>query len=99
MVTEWFSTGRFKQFHGVDSSDPEAYYKMLGVYARNMADHRQNVFRVAPELIAATRHSDGKLTLRLLPLRQMVRGLLEHGADEPAGDRLRRPVPRGRLGQ
>jgi hypothetical protein len=62
MVTEWFSTGRFKQFHGVDSSDPEAFYKMLGVYAQNMADHRQNVFRVAPELIAATRHSDGKLT-------------------------------------
>ena len=62
MVTEWFSTGRFKQFHGVDSSDPDAYYKMLGVYARNMADHRQNVFRVAPELIAATRRSDGKLT-------------------------------------
>ncbi|MCL5279324.1 MAG: DUF4091 domain-containing protein [Planctomycetes bacterium] len=62
MVTEWYSTGRWKQFHGVDSSDPEAFYKMLGVYARNMADHRQNVFRVAPELIAATKRSDGKLT-------------------------------------
>ena len=62
MVTEWFSTGRWKQFHGVDSSDSEAFYKMLGVYARNMADHRQNVFRVAPELIAATKRSDGKLT-------------------------------------
>ncbi len=62
MVTEWYSTGRWKQFHGVDSSDPEAFYKMLGVYAQNMADHRQNVFRVAPELIAATKRSDGKLT-------------------------------------
>jgi len=62
MVTEWFSTNRFKQFHGVDSSDPEAFYKMLGVYARNMADHRQNVFRVSSDLIAATRHKDGKLT-------------------------------------
>ena len=29
MVTEWFSTDRFKQFHGVDSSDPDAFYKML----------------------------------------------------------------------
>jgi hypothetical protein len=62
MVTEWFSTNRFKQFHGVDSSNPEAFYKMLAVYARNMADHRQNIFRVSPDLIAATRHSDGKLT-------------------------------------
>jgi hypothetical protein len=62
MVTEWFSTGRFKQFHGVDSSNSDAFYKMLAVYARNMADHRQNVFRVSSDLIAATRHSDGKLT-------------------------------------
>ncbi len=62
MVTEWFSTNRFKQFHGVDSSDPNAFYKMLAVYARDMADHRQNVFRVSPDLIAATKHRDGKLT-------------------------------------
>lgn len=62
MVAEWFSTNRFKQFHGVDSSDPNAFYKMLAVYAQNMADHRQNVFRVSPSLIAATKHSDGKLT-------------------------------------
>jgi hypothetical protein len=62
MVTEWYSTGRWKQFHGVDSSDRDAFYKMLGIYARNMADHRQNVFRVSPDLIAATRGSDGNLT-------------------------------------
>ena len=62
MVTEWFSTNRFKQFHGVDSSDPNAFYKMLAVYAQNMADHRQNVFRVSLSLIATTKHSDGKLT-------------------------------------
>jgi hypothetical protein len=62
MVAEWFSTNRFKQFHGVDSSNPDAFYQMLAVYARNMADHRQNVFRVSSDLIAATKHSDGKLT-------------------------------------
>ena len=61
-VTEWFSTNRFKQFHGVDSSDPNAFYRMLTVYAQNMADHRQNVFRVSPTLIAATKHGDGTLT-------------------------------------
>jgi hypothetical protein len=61
MVTEWFSTNRFKQFHGVDPSDRETFHKMLAVYARNMADHRQNIFRVSLDLIATTRGSDGKL--------------------------------------
>jgi hypothetical protein len=61
-VTEWFSTGRFDQFHGIDSSDRDAFYRMLAVYARNMADHRQNVFRVPLDLITARRGSDGKLT-------------------------------------
>jgi len=62
MVTEWFSTNRFKQLHGVDPSDRDAFYKMLAVYAQNMADHRQNVFRVSSDLITATKHNDGKLT-------------------------------------
>jgi hypothetical protein len=62
MVTEWFSTGRFKQFHGIDPSDPEAFYRMLGVYAGNMAEHRQNVFRIPLELIATARRADGQLT-------------------------------------
>jgi hypothetical protein len=61
MATLWYSTNRFKQFHGVDPADPEAFYKMLGAYARNMADHRQNVFRVSLDLIQATKSKDGKL--------------------------------------
>ncbi len=62
MATLWYSTNRFKQFHGVESSDSDAFYRMLGVYARNMADHRQNVFRVSLDLIRATKDKDGKLT-------------------------------------
>lgn len=62
MVTEWYSTNRFRQLYGIDSSDSDAFYKMLGVYARNMADHRQNVFRVSLDLIRATKNKDGKLT-------------------------------------
>ncbi len=61
MATLWYSTNRFKQFHGIDSSDSNAFYGMLGVYARNMADHRQNVFRVSLDLIRATKDKDGKL--------------------------------------
>ena len=60
MVTEWFSTGRFAEFHGTDSKDPEQYFKMLRVYADNMSEHRQNVFRVGLELIRSTQTADGK---------------------------------------
>ncbi len=62
MVTEWYSTGRFNKFHGVDSSDSEAFYRMLRIYAENMAEHRQNVFRVSPGLIAAARGPSGRLS-------------------------------------
>jgi hypothetical protein len=61
MVTEWYSTGRFRQFHGVDSSDSEAFYEMLGVYAENMAEHRQNVFRVSLDVITAREDASGRL--------------------------------------
>jgi hypothetical protein len=61
MVSEWFSTGRFKQHHGVDPVDSERFFKMLQVYAKNMAEHRQNVFQVGLDLIQSTRIADGKL--------------------------------------
>lgn len=61
MVTEWYSTGRFQQFHGVDSSRSEQFYKMLKVYAENMADHRQNVFRVSLGLIESSQDANGRL--------------------------------------
>lgn len=60
MVTEWFSTSKFKQ-QGVDTSDMEQVLKMLRVYAENMAEHRQNVFRVSLGLIESTLAADGEL--------------------------------------
>jgi hypothetical protein len=62
MVTEWYSTGSFKKFHDVDSSDSERFYDMLKVYAENMAEHRQNVFSVSVDLVAGKKGSDGKVT-------------------------------------
>jgi hypothetical protein len=61
MVTEWYSTGQFKQHHAVDSSEPERFFAMLRLYAKNMAEHRQNVFQVSLGLVRATRAADGKL--------------------------------------
>jgi hypothetical protein len=62
MVTEWYSTNKFRQFHGIDSSDSEKFYDMLAVYAQNMAEHRQNAFRVSLDLISSKLDDEGKLT-------------------------------------
>jgi len=61
MVTEWFTTRHFQRHHGIDPEDPDAFFKMLKIYAENMADHRQNAFRVTLELIGNSRAEDGTL--------------------------------------
>ncbi len=61
MVTEWFSTNQFRQHHGIESIESERFFPMLRLYAQNMAEHRQNVFRVSLSLVRATRAADGKL--------------------------------------
>ena len=61
MVTEWFSTGQFRKHHALDPSDSEGFLNMLRLYAENMAEHRQNVFRVSLGLIESTQSFDGKL--------------------------------------
>jgi len=61
MVTEWFTTRHFQRHHGIDPEDPDAFFKMLKISAENMADHRQNAFRVALELIGNSRVEDGRL--------------------------------------
>ncbi|MFB0553437.1 MAG: glycoside hydrolase domain-containing protein [Phycisphaerae bacterium] len=61
MVTEWYTAGNFKKFHDIDASDSERFYEMLRVYAENMAEHRQNVFRVSLDLITCKQAADGNL--------------------------------------
>jgi len=61
LVTEWFSTSEFKKHHQLDSYDSARFYHLLGVYARNMAEHRQNVFRVGLGSTESRRAADGKL--------------------------------------
>ena len=97
MVTEWFSTGRFAQFHGVNPNDPEQYDKMLRVYADNMADHRQNVFRVSLGLITSVRAADGQLRFDFSPFDRFAQVFWDTGRMDLPGDRLRRPLRRGGL--
>ena len=61
MVTEWYTTGYFKKFHDIDASDSQRFYEMLGIYAENMAEHRQNVFRISLDLITSKQAADGNL--------------------------------------
>lgn len=63
MVTEWFSTHQFKRFHGVDSPQSDRFLQILRAYARNMAEHRQNVFQASMDLVQSTLTADGKLRL------------------------------------
>lgn len=60
-VTEWYNTDDFARFHGINEMYSKAWFGMLEKYARNMADHRQNVFQVPTEAIEIERASDGKL--------------------------------------
>ncbi|HUV05458.1 MAG TPA: glycoside hydrolase domain-containing protein [Armatimonadota bacterium] len=61
-LTNWFSTGIIAGAHGLERWS-EPFWKMLGAYARCMADHRQNVVitRIF-ELITARDDGNGNLT-------------------------------------
>jgi hypothetical protein len=61
MVTEWYSTGQFRKHHKLDAADEDGFFRLLKVYAENMAEHRQNVFQVGLELVGCTRAAEGKL--------------------------------------
>ncbi len=61
MVTEWYTTGNYQKFHDIDASDSERFYEMLKVYAENMAEHRQNVFRVNLNLITCKQAANDNL--------------------------------------
>ena len=60
-VTEWFSTSEFTRHHQLAPSDDERFCRLLKIYAENMAEHRQNVFRLGLESIKCRRVAEGKL--------------------------------------
>ena len=47
--------------HKLEAADEAGFYRVLKLYAENMAEHRQNVFRVGLDLVDCTRANDGKL--------------------------------------
>jgi hypothetical protein len=60
-IVEWFSTAEFARFHGIEEKYSEAWFSMLGKYADNLVEHRQNTFRVNMNSIDIRRTKSGRL--------------------------------------
>jgi len=45
-VVEWYSTGGFSRFHGIQNEYSPEWFAMLRKYADNLVAHRQNIFQV-----------------------------------------------------
>jgi len=61
LVTNWFNTSNIAKAHKLEIHS-EAFWKMLERYARNMAEHRQNVVYTPWSLVEVSRQPDGKLS-------------------------------------
>jgi hypothetical protein len=60
-IVEWYSTEGFERFHGISKEYSEEWFGMLRKYAENMAEHRQNIFRVPMEAIEIRKSNSGNL--------------------------------------
>jgi hypothetical protein len=60
-VTEWFSTGYFEEYHGIEDKYSDEWFDMLKLYAENMVAHRQNIFQVPFSAIEIIQSEDGSL--------------------------------------
>ena len=61
LVTQWFNFPDVGRTHGVKPGSEE-YWALLERYARNMAEHRQNVFNAPWDQIKVTRQADHRLS-------------------------------------
>jgi len=77
-VTNWFSTGNIAKAHKV-APRSEPFWALLERYARNMAEHRQNVFEAPWALVEVTRDADGKLSFDYQQFDRFVELFLKAG--------------------
>ena len=80
LVTNWFNTHNIAKAHKTRHWS-EPFWTLLGKYARNMAEHRQNVFYTPWTLIGVTREPDGKLTFDYKAFDRYVETFLRAGVD------------------
>jgi len=77
-MTNWFNFWNIARAHGVEVWS-EAFWDVLFRYARNMAEHRQNVVLVPWTLVQAYVESDGKLTFDFSRFDRFVRLFIDAG--------------------
>ncbi len=58
-IVEWYSTGDFEKYYGINTEYSDAWFSMLKTYADNMVAHKQNTFRVSMNTIKISRTSHG----------------------------------------
>lgn len=80
-VTNWFNTGNIANAHHVELNSDE-FFAVLEKYARNMADHRENVFWVSPWTIKTYRENDGKLTFDYSIFDRYIQTFLNAGVND-----------------
>ena len=81
LVTNWFDAGGIAKTHGVKPLS-EDFWALLEKYARNMAEHRQNVFMAPWPYIKVTRAADGKLTFDYSDFDHYVETFLNAGVKD-----------------
>jgi len=87
-VTNWLFTDKFASYHGVTKWS-EGFWKILGEYARFMADHRQNVV-LTPlmELITGADDGNGNLTFEFSKFDRWVEIFKKAGVQYIEGSHL-----------
>jgi len=78
-VTEWFSTGQFGKFHGIDEQYSEKWFEMLRIYADNLVQHRQNIFQVPMSAIEIAMDEEGQLEFDFTRFDQIAQVFWETG--------------------
>ncbi len=77
-VTNWFSLGNIARAHGVEMWS-EAFWEILARYARNMAEHRQNLVLVPWTLVEIYKEADGRLSFDFARFDRYVQLFIDAG--------------------
>lgn len=78
LVTNWIHDDYLARYHHV-ARNSEDYFKILAAYARDMSEHRQNVFWVGWRLIDVTRENDGHLTFDYALFDRYIQTFFDNG--------------------
>ncbi|WP_347242811.1 glycoside hydrolase domain-containing protein [Thermogutta sp.] len=80
-VTNWFNLGNIARAHRVELYS-DAFWLILERYARNMAEHRQNVVLTPWSLIESARQQDGSLSFDYSRFDRFVETFLRAGVSD-----------------